>query len=237
MKKGLGKAFFPLLMVSLLALFLSGCGTKSNIQSGSANSMGDNIQPGSHTATSSGRDMGGVSGAVSGATGTGSINALTSSLYRIGPEDLLRVSVWNNKDLTLDISVRPDGKISLPLIHDVHAEGLTPPELAGIIQQNLLQYIKDPHVSVIVLEVNASKFYVVGEVKKPGTYFLRGETSVLQALSMAGGFTTFASPKNIRLVRNIDGNQAVRVINYFQVIENGSSQNYLILPGDTLVVP
>ena len=219
MVKKIGAILFPLLLVALLG----GCGTKKNVPYSSGSSLADN--------------PGNVSPAVTGPTGAGSAIASSPSMYHIGPEDLLRISVWNNKDLTLDIAVRPDGKISLPLIQDVQAEGLTPPELADIIHQKLLQYIKDPHVSVIVLEVNASKFYILGEVNKPGTYFLRGNTSVLHALSMAGGFTTFASPKNIRLVRNRDGKQDVRVINYFEVIENGSRQNYLILPGDTLVIP
>jgi polysaccharide export outer membrane protein len=221
--KNIRANFFPVLILVLLVVPLSGCGTTKNVSDSSASSLAGETGIGS--------------GGVSVPTVAGSATPPSALLYRIGPEDLLRISVWNNKDLTLDITVRPDGKISLPLIQDVQAEGLTPPELADVIHHQLLQFIKDPHVSVIVLQVNASKFYIVGEVNKPGTYFLRGDTSVLQALSMAAGFTTFASPKNIRLVRNRDGKQDVRVINYFQVLENGSSQNYLILPGDTLVVP
>lgn len=157
--------------------------------------------------------------------------------YRLGPEDVLRISVWGNKELTLDLVVRPDGKISVPLIQDIQAEGLTAAELADLIQQRLLGYIKEPHVSVVVLQVNSSKFYVVGEVKKPGTYFLRGDVSILQALAIAEGFTTFASPKKIRLVRNAGGKQEVRVVNYYDIIDGGGEGNYLIRPGDTIVVP
>lgn len=157
--------------------------------------------------------------------------------YRLGPEDVLRISVWGNKELTLDLVVRPDGKISVPLIQDIQAEGLTAAELADVIQQRLLGYIKEPHVSVVVLQVNATKFYVVGEVKKPGTYFLRGDVSVLQALAMAEGFTTFASPRKIRLVRNEGGKQEVRVVNYYDIIGKGGRGNYLLRPGDTIVVP
>lgn len=157
--------------------------------------------------------------------------------YRIGPEDVLRISVWNNKELSLDLMVRPDGKISFPLIQDVQAEGLTPIELSNVIHTKLLDFIKDPHVSVIVLQVNAPKYFIVGAVNKPGTYPLRGDISVLQALSIAGGFTPFASIKNIRLVRNLGGKQEVRVINYYKVIEDRSNLNYLIRPGDTIVVP
>ena len=157
--------------------------------------------------------------------------------YRIGPEDILRISVWENKELTLDVVVRPDGMISVPLIQDVRAEGQTASQLSEVIQYKLEDYIKDPNVSVIVLEVNASKFYVVGYVSKPGTYPLRGDVTVLQALSLAGGFTQFASPRKIKLVRNLGQKQEVRVINYYDMIDRGGEGNYLLRPGDTIVVP
>jgi polysaccharide export outer membrane protein len=156
--------------------------------------------------------------------------------YRVGPEDILHVSVWGNQDLTLDVIVRPDGKISLPLIQDVQAEGLTASKLADVIHQKLLVYIKEPEVSVVVKEVNASKFYVLGYVNKPDMYALRGNISVLQALSMAGGLTPFASPRKIRLLRNVKGTQGVRFVNYYDLIDSGEG-NYLLKPGDTIVVP
>lgn len=162
---------------------------------------------------------------------------IPESGYRIGPEDLLRISVWNNQELSLDLTVRPDGKISVPLIQDVQAEGLTPGELSDLIHTELLKYIKDPQVSVIVLQVNAPKYYIIGAVKNPGTYPLRGDLSLLQAVTIAGGFTPFASLKNIRLVRNNGGRQVVRVVNYYNVIANQSNSNYLLMPGDTIVVP
>lgn len=157
--------------------------------------------------------------------------------YRMGPEDLLRVSVWENRDLTLDLVVRPDGKISMPLIQDVMAAGRTAVELGAEIQQKLTTFIKEPQVSVIVLQINAPKFFVIGNVIRPGTYPLRGETSVLQALSLAGGFTQFASLKNIKLIRNISGKQEVRRINYNKLIDEGGEGNYLLGSGDTIVVP
>ena len=156
--------------------------------------------------------------------------------YRIGPEDVLHVSVWENEELTLDVVVRPDGKISLPLIQDVQAEGMTSKELADRIHQKLLPYIKNPAVTVIVKEINAPKFFVTGYVTRPGTYPLRGDMSVLQALSTAGGFTQFASPKKIRLIRNVNGKQEIRIINYHELIESGEG-NYVMKSGDTLVVP
>jgi polysaccharide export outer membrane protein len=157
--------------------------------------------------------------------------------YKLGPEDVLRVSVWENKDLTLDLVVRPDGKISMPLIQDVVAEGRTAAELADTIHQRLLVFIKDPQVSVIVLQVNAPKYYVIGNVAKPGTYSLRGETSILQALALAGGFTQFASTRSIKLIRNTSGKQEVRKVNYNDMIDEGGEGNYLLKSGDTIVVP
>ncbi len=157
--------------------------------------------------------------------------------YRMGPEDVIKVSVWENKDLTLDLVVRPDGKISMPLIQDVVAEGQTAVELANTIHDRLLTFIKEPQVSVIVLQVNAPKYFVIGNVAKPGTYSLRSETSVLQALALAGGFTQFASTRNIKLIRNSGGKQDSRRINYNDMIDEGGEGNYVLKSGDTIVVP
>jgi polysaccharide export outer membrane protein len=156
--------------------------------------------------------------------------------YLLGPEDVLHVSVWDNKELTLDVTVRPDGKISLPLIQDVQAEGLTASELSDVIHQKLLPFILEPQVAVIVTQVNAPKVFVLGNVTRPGPYPLRTDMSVLQALSLAGGFTPFASQKNIKVVRNIKGKQEVRKVNYYDIVDDGSG-NYLLKPGDMIVVP
>jgi len=165
------------------------------------------------------------------------VGSQASPEYRMGPEDVLRISVWENKELTLDLVVRPDGKISMPLIQDVPAEGATAVELAALIQQKLTSYIKDPQVSVIVLQVNAPKYFVIGNVAKPGTYSLRSETSILQALALAGGFTQFASPRSIKLIRNTGGKQGSRKINYYDVIAEGGEGNFILKSGDTIVVP
>ena len=157
--------------------------------------------------------------------------------YRMGPEDSLRISVWENRDLTLDLVVRPDGKISMPLIQDVVAEGQTAEELANTIHQKLLTFIKEPQVSVIILQVNAPKYFVMGNVTRPGPYPLRSETSVLQALSLAGGFTQFASPRSIKLIRNTRGKQQVQKVNYYKIIDEGGEGNYILQSGDTVVVP
>jgi len=157
--------------------------------------------------------------------------------YRLGPEDVLRVSVWENRELTLDVVVRPDGKISFPLIQDIQAEGLTAAELSGALQHKLNSFIVDPQVSVIVTQVNAPKIYVIGSVTRPGPYPLRGEMSILQALSLAGGFTQFASPRSIKLVRGTGAKQEVRKVNYYSLIDEGGQGNFLLKPGDTIVVP
>jgi polysaccharide biosynthesis/export protein len=178
----------------------------------------------------------GVSSAASAKPATGSL-PVEGPMYKLGPEDQVRVSVWENRELTLDLVVRPDGKISMPLIQDVTAEGATSAELAALIQQKLTAYIKDPQVSVIVLQVNAPKYFVMGSVARPGTYSLRSETSILQALALAGGFTQFASPRGIKLIRNAGGKQEVRRINYYDVIDAEGEGNFLLKSGDTIVVP
>ena len=172
-----------------------------------------------------------------GNSGSSAAGNYGGSNYRIGPEDVLHIDVWDNEELTGDVTVRPDGKISLPLIQDVQAEGRTSAELAGRIRDKLLAYIKNPNVSVIVREINAPKFSILGYVANPGTYPLRGELTILQALSQAGGFTPFASPKKIKVIRYVSGKQTVRLVNYYKLIEEGGEGLYLLKPGDTIVVP
>jgi polysaccharide export outer membrane protein len=157
--------------------------------------------------------------------------------YRLGPEDVLHVSVWENKELTLDVIVRPDGKISLPLIQEVQAEGLTAAELSSVIHQKLKAYLVEPQVSVIVTQVNAPRIFVIGNVAKPGPFPLRSDMSILQALSLAGGFTQFASPRSIKLIRGAGSRQEVRKVNYYNLLDDGGEGNYLLKPGDTIVVP
>jgi len=126
--------------------------------------------------------------------------------------------------------------ISLPLLQDIPAEGLTAAELSEVIHQKLQGYVKDPDVAVIVVQINAPKVFVIGNVKRPGEYPLRSDMSVLQALSIAGGFTPFASPKKITVLRNKGGEREIRKVNYYDMIDNGEG-NYMLKPGDTIVVP
>jgi polysaccharide export outer membrane protein len=159
------------------------------------------------------------------------------NFYRIGCEDVIRVSVWENPELTMDVTVRPDGNISLPLIHEVHAADLTPIELSDVIAQNLKKFMIDPHVAVIVTQSNSRKIYLVGNVLRPGAFPLRHDMTVLQALSLAGGFTTFASPREMKLISGIGAKQAIRKINYYKMIEDIELGYYMLKPGDTIVIP
>jgi polysaccharide biosynthesis/export protein len=158
-------------------------------------------------------------------------------LYRIGTEDVIRVAVWENPELTMDVTVRPDGKISLPLINEIHAMDLTPIELSDVITHNLKKYMKDPQVTVIVTQTNSQKIYLVGNVLRPGAYPLRHDMTVLQALSLAGGFTTFASPRELKIISGIGAKENIRKINYYKMIEDIELDSYMLKPGDTIVIP
>jgi polysaccharide export outer membrane protein len=160
--------------------------------------------------------------------------------YVIGPEDVLEVSVWKNNDLSKTVKVRPDGQISLPLIGDVKASGLTPTQLKDSIASKLKEYKETPMVSVIVQEINSYNIFVMGEVAHPGKYNLKSNTTFLQALSMAGGFTAYASKNKILLMRQDPKTMAVTEIRvkYDEVISGRNPQRDILLkPNDTIVVP
>jgi len=160
--------------------------------------------------------------------------------YKIGPEDVLEIIVWRNQDLSKTVTVRPDGKISLPLIGDVYAVGLTPDQLTKEIVNRLKEYKENPNVSVVVKEVNSYGIYVLGEVAHPGKYQLKSYTTVLQAVSMAGGFTPYASKSKMFMLRKVpDRETEVRIpIDYDEIVSGeDSTHNAILVPGDTLVVP
>jgi polysaccharide biosynthesis/export protein len=158
--------------------------------------------------------------------------------YVIGPADSLEINVWKENDLDAKVPVRPDGKISLPLLGDVTASGFTPTQLAADLSQRLKKYVDDPRVTVVVTAVNSRRIYIVGEVLHTGAYPLLGNMTVLQALSGAGGFSPFASLKNIYVLRNQDGTQVKMPFNYKKVIKGENmQQNVQLRPGDTIVVP
>jgi len=157
--------------------------------------------------------------------------------YVIGADDMLLVSVWKEPDLTNTLPVRADGMISLPLLNDVQAAGLTPMQLANSITEKLKKYVSDPHVTVVVTQMNSKRIYAMGEVLKPGPMNLLPDMTVLQALS-ATGFTQFANTKGIYVLRNEGGKQTKIPINYKKLIKGEEmDQNLVLKPGDTIVVP
>ena len=158
--------------------------------------------------------------------------------YRIGAQDLLRIDVWREDQLTRTVPVRPDGKVTLPLLNDVQAAGLTPMELAGNIREELKKFITNPQVTVSVTEINSRRIYVNGEVNKSGAYQLLPHMTVLQALSGSGGFTPFARVKSIYILRMQDGKSVKIPFNYREAIRGKNpEQNVELEPGDTIVVP
>ncbi len=158
--------------------------------------------------------------------------------YRIGPEDVLEISVWKNADLSKVVTVRPDGKVSLPLIGDLDAAGLTAAQLKDEIVSKLKTYQETAVVSVIVQAVNSYRIFIVGEVRTPGPYLLKTRTSILQAVALAGGFTQFASQNKIMLVRpKGDGTDERIKISFDDLVYGGSAQDLILKAGDTIFVP
>lgn len=157
--------------------------------------------------------------------------------YIIGADDTLHISVWKEPDMSVSLPVRPDGKISMPLLDDVQAAGMTPMQLGISIRDKLKKYIADPRVTVVVTAMNSQRIYVLGEVLHSGPMALLPGMTILQALSTAG-FTQFANLKAIYLLRVQDGKQTKLPFNYKEAIKGrGDQQNLTLKPGDTLVVP
>jgi polysaccharide biosynthesis/export protein len=164
--------------------------------------------------------------------------ATTDPSYVIGPEDMLDINVWKEPDMTRLVPVRPDGKISLPLINDVQAAGLTPQQLATAVTEKLRKFLTGPQVTVIVTAINSQRVFVVGEVLRAGAFPLIPGMTVLQALANAGGFTTFANEKKIHVMRLVNGKHTEIPFNYREVLKGDNpDQNIKLEPGDTVVVP
>jgi len=158
--------------------------------------------------------------------------------YRIGPQDVLRIDVWREDQLTRTVPVRPDGKITLPLLNDVQAVGMTPVQLAEVISDELKKYINNPQVTVSVTEINSRRVFVTGEVTRPGAFPLLPNMTVLQALTSAGGFTQFARIKSIYVLRMERGQHIKHAFNYKDVVNGKKAEdNIQLQPGDTIIVP
>ena len=169
---------------------------------------------------------------------TGAVAPMTSD-YVIGPGDVLQITVWKNDTLSRTLPVRPDGKISMPLLHDVQAAGLTAMQLRDKIATALGEFMPNPEVAVSVNDVRSLRVSILGEVAKPGVLELRGQTTILEAIAMAGGFKDFASPSKITIIRIDEGGKTKRIrFNYNKAVGNGSDEENLVLrSGDVVVVP
>ena len=158
--------------------------------------------------------------------------------YTIGADDVLSIVFWRDKELTAEVTVRPDGKISLPLLNDIQASGLTPAQLKDRIVEESKKYVEDPNVTVVVKDIKSRKVFITGEVRKPGLYPLTSSTTVLQMISIAGGLADYAKPDKISVVRVENGKPLSFKFNYKEVIEGKKlNQNIELKPGDTIIVP
>jgi polysaccharide export outer membrane protein len=166
------------------------------------------------------------------------VSVPVASDYVIGPEDMLQISVWKNDAISRTLPVRPDGKISLPLLHDIQAAGLTPMQLRDKLAAALGEFMPNPEVSVSLVEVKSYRVSVLGEVQKPGVLQLKAPTTVLEVLALAGGFRDFASPSKIVIFRKNDAGQTQRIrFNYNRAVGAAGEDNITLQTGDVVVVP
>jgi polysaccharide export outer membrane protein len=158
--------------------------------------------------------------------------------YVIGASDVLSVVFWRDKDMSADVTVRPDGNISLPLLNDVPAAGLTPDQLRAKLVEAASKYIEDPNATVLVKEIHSRNVFITGNVAKPATYPLNSDMTVLQLIALAGGLQEYADAKNIVVIRTENGRPQYHKFNYKDVVKQKNvAQNIVLKPGDTVVVP
>jgi polysaccharide export outer membrane protein len=164
-------------------------------------------------------------------------NVDPANAYQIGPEDVLDISVWKNPELSKTMPVRPDGKVSLPLVNDIQAAGLTPSDLRDQLTARLAEFVPAPEVSVIVREVHSRKVAVVGAVKTPGRYELKSPMTVLEVIALAQGLTDFATRDRIVILRQEGGTTTRIPFNYRKIADGSPQENFFVRPGDIVVVP
>jgi polysaccharide export outer membrane protein len=158
--------------------------------------------------------------------------------YLIGADDLLSIVFWRDKDMSADVVVRPDGRISLPLLNDVQAAGLTPDQLRAELMKAAAKFVADPNATVVVKEIRSRKVFITGNVMKPGTFPLTGEMNVLQLIALAGGLQEYADSKNILIMRKEGAQSQAFKFNYKDVTKQKNvEQNISLKPGDTVIVP
>ena len=165
-------------------------------------------------------------------------NAPAPPGYVIGPEDVLQVLFWREKELSAEVTVRPDGMISLPLLNDVQAAGLTPEQLRDKVTEGAKRFIEDPSVNIVVKTIQSRKVFITGQVTRPGSYPLTSPTTVLQLIAMAGGLTEFADGNAVTILRTENGKTATLPFRYGDVTRRRNlQQNIELKPGDTVIVP
>jgi polysaccharide biosynthesis/export protein len=158
--------------------------------------------------------------------------------YLIGPEDILTIVFWREKELSSEVVVRPDGRISLPVLQDVSAAGLTPEQLRDSLTKTAERFVEDPNVTVIVKEINSRRVFITGQVAKPGPYNITSPMTVVQLIAFAGGVLEYADTKNIMIMRTENSNPTSFRFNYKEVAEGKNlKQNITLKPGDTVIVP
>jgi polysaccharide export outer membrane protein len=171
-------------------------------------------------------------------TAEAKIRTPTPTSYVIGTDDVLSVIFWRDKDMSADVVVRPDGNISLPLLNEILAAGLTPEQLRAKLTEAAAKFVEDPTATVVVKEIHSRNVYITGNVAKPATYPLMGDITVLQLIAMAGGLQEYADAKNIVIIRIEGGRQQYHNFNYKEVVKQKHvEQNIVLKPGDTVVVP
>jgi polysaccharide export outer membrane protein len=157
--------------------------------------------------------------------------------YRCRPGDVLKVFVWREAELSGEVAVRLDGRITIPLAGDVSAFDRTTTDIAEDIAARLTRYVEEPSVTVALLQANSARYFIIGEVAKPGVYPLDQQTSVLQALALAGGFGTFAKKDRVVIFRGLDGSEGYVRVDFEKLAGGDIKQNYILQPGDTILVP
>jgi polysaccharide biosynthesis/export protein len=158
--------------------------------------------------------------------------------YVIGPDDQLSIVFWRDKDMSADVVVRPDGRISLPLLNEVQAAGYTPEQLRMQLVEAASKFVEEPNATVVVKEIHSRNAYITGNVAKPGTYVLTAGMNVMQLIALAGGLLEYADEKKIVVIRNEGGRQQYHKFNYRDVVrQKRPQQNIALRPGDTVVVP
>jgi polysaccharide biosynthesis/export protein len=166
-----------------------------------------------------------------------SADGIDPNTYIIGSTDVIAVSVWREQELSGSLPVRPDGMLSMPLLHDVKAAGLTPMQLAADLTERLKKFIQDPQVSVVVTSINSKRIFILGQVGHPGPLALAPGMTALQAIATAGGLGPFANGKKIYILRDQSGTQEKIAFNYKQAVKGDMRQNIALRSGDTIVVP